>query len=32
VVSPPAKFSCVLVQERDRWATVIRNAKIKQEN
>jgi tripartite-type tricarboxylate transporter receptor subunit TctC len=32
VVSPPAKFSSVLVEERDRWATVIRNAKIKQEN
>jgi tripartite-type tricarboxylate transporter receptor subunit TctC len=32
VVSPPAKFSGVLVEERDRWAAVIRNAKIKQEN
>jgi tripartite-type tricarboxylate transporter receptor subunit TctC len=32
VVSPPARFSGVLVEERDRWAAVIRNAKIKQEN
>jgi tripartite-type tricarboxylate transporter receptor subunit TctC len=32
VVSPPATFFGVLVEERDRWAVVIRNAKIKQEN
>jgi tripartite-type tricarboxylate transporter receptor subunit TctC len=32
VVSPPATFSGVLIEERDRWAAVIRNAKIKQEN
>ncbi|MBO0750526.1 MAG: tripartite tricarboxylate transporter substrate binding protein [Bradyrhizobiaceae bacterium] len=31
-VIPPATFSGMLVEERDRWAAVIRNAKIKREN
>jgi len=32
VVSPPTRFATVLVQERDRWAATIRDARIKPEN